>query len=76
MNIRYIRGPKAGKTADVLNRYGRELIAAGDAVEISNRPDFQGIVDATAKPEPEPQQVILPVVIEQPKKTIRKRPKQ
>ena len=77
MNIRYISGPKKGKTADVLNRLGRQLIAEGLAEEIRERPDFQGIVDATQKPEPEPTQVILPVVIEQPnKKQIRKRPKQ
>lgn len=76
MNIRYIQGPKAGKTADVRRLMVLDLIREGVAVAINERPDFQGIIDATRKPEPEPQQVILPVVIEQPaKKQIRKRPK-
>lgn len=73
MNIRYLTGPNAGKTADVLREIARQFIRDGIAEEIRDRPDFQGIVDATRKPEAEPQQTVVPIIIEQPKKTIRKR---
>jgi alpha-glucuronidase len=76
MNIRYLVGPNKGKTADVLREIAKQFIRDGIAESIDTRPDFQGIVDATKKPEPEPQHTVVPIIIEQPKKTIRKRPKQ
>lgn len=79
MNIRYLVGPNAGKTADVLREIARQFIRDGIAEAIDTRPDFEGIVDATRKEEKPQEPIYIPVVIEQPepkKKTIRKRPKQ
>lgn len=74
MIIRYISGPHTGKTADVLRSLARQLIDSGEAIQIDHNPELERLKAATAEEEkPEPPPTIVPIVIEQQGKRIRKR---
>lgn len=64
MTVKLLTGKKAGKIADVTNDHGRDLVAAGLAIEVGVSGE---IWPEKEEKQAEPLIVVQPIIIEQEK---------